>query len=319
MDILGDVDPVFMWCLASLAGSDEELAFERRGQGASTYPLHGKVVSVDLDAETIRILRTRTHVGEVHEMGLRYFLNATRSAGEVLVNRVTTEQNNAFEERQQARESAVTAALANPFFRPPERQLRSKYVGTRTGNLEGVPPDRFVFQDKERPERTVGLVARSLDAARNFMAMQDLFLPLEDMFWHATNGRILWPAFIALSRIKCPAASSSFRWLEIYPLLDGLSPACLGFYMERFHSNRLGVRALGSLTEADVQALRDRKLLFSKTTTSFQLVPPIGVTTDDFRLAVSELRDSIHMMRNWLRATYDFYGEDEIEQLARVS
>lgn len=318
MTMNDDIDPDFLRTLAALAGSGEELAFERRGEGASTYPFHGKVVSINMDRGSMQVLRTRTHAGEVHEMGMRYFLSATRPSGEVLHNRVVGRRNDDFHESREKWELASAQAFNNPLFRPPGSVLRFKFVGTRNGKLSDYTAERFVFQDNHHLARKVGLVASSADAAHQFMVMQDLFLPLEYMYWHASVGRVLWPAAIALKRTQDPSAWA-VDWLKLYGVFDGLDRPTLGFYMERFNAGRLGLRTFGSLTETQVQALKDKGLLFLQTSKSHRLAPPSGLSSDGFQMAVRELRDSIHMMRQWLKATYDFHGEEQLCALADVA
>lgn len=309
-----EIDPEFLNGLMALVDSDKELTFERRGEGASIYSFHGKVVSVNAARGTLKVLRTRTHKGEIHEMGLRYFLTATRPSGELLVNRLAVQRNNDFQQRRQAREIAVEQACSNPLFLPPKRDLRSRYTGTSTGTLEGYPKERYVFHDKKHPARIVGLIAESADTASHFMAMQDLFMPLEDMFWHAVRGKIIWPAWIAFERRQDPV-TWSVDWLSAYAVLQGIPKAPLGFYMERFNEGRYGIRSFAPLTEDEVQALKEKGLLQQQSAKRFRLKPPLGLSDEGFRQAVRELRHSIYIMRQWLRAIPDFYGEDQLELL----
>jgi hypothetical protein len=249
------------------------------------------------------------------------------------------------------------------------------FVGRGQGTLEGYPVERFVYRDIEERNRRVGLIAKSFLAVKQFMAMQDIFMPLDDMLWHAINARVLWPAGIAFDKQEDPQAWS-VDWLKLYEELAGIPPAVLGHYLHRVHSGYVEFGSFAPLTPDEVQLLLKRGLLqyeeppktmdealsripmkglrqllreagssFKATTRSalieeiqrqmtpdmaeaakqlmrpphLQLRAPSGLTTEVFDRAVSELRNSIFVMRQWLRATRELYRENELRQLLEIA
>jgi len=218
MTVPKGIDIAFLSAVEGCVGSDEELLFERRGMGDSTYELHGRVVFVDRDSGTVHIQRTRTSADEVHKMGLSYFLSVTRPSGVKLLNEVAIERNDAFRATQTAREAAVASAMANPNRPPSTKNQRLFFIGNRTGMLAEFPSERYVFTDLLGSKRKVGIVAKSHAAARKFMSLQDIFMPLDDMVWHAIDCRVLWPAWIEFSQQKSPR-TWAYDWLRVYDAL----------------------------------------------------------------------------------------------------
>lgn len=108
-----EIDDDFVKILTALAGSRVEMAFERRGEGTSTYPFHGEILSVDEHAGTIQILRTRTHAGEVHTMGLRYFLSATAPNCEPFLNSLAIDRHKAQLQKSVVRDRAIEVLKAD--------------------------------------------------------------------------------------------------------------------------------------------------------------------------------------------------------------
>jgi hypothetical protein len=371
MSSLHDVDPRFVLTLTDLASTRAEVLFERRGTGDSTYPFHGEVVAVNADSGTIRIRRTRTHAGEVHEMRLHTFLSVAVPSGERTVNRVAYERNEAYRAGQREREEAVAKAMASPAERPARKVLRSAYAGPGLGTLAGYPPDRHVFQDLVHSTRRASLIANSASAAEHFMAMQDIYMPLNDLLWHAIDGGVLWPAAIAFDRQTNPGAWAS-NWLTLYPALAGLPPNVLREYLDRVRSGERRFATLAPLSEEDVLLLLDRGLLSYEAQPStavdllervpvaglrqllcnagssfkarkreelagellahitpmledaarllmrgplLELKAPGGLDVDEFGRAVTELRQSLFVMRQWLRADREIHREDALRQL----
>lgn len=375
MTIPEDIDPAFLRAIAGFIGIAEELEFERRGNGDSTYVLHGKVVAVDSERGTIQIQRTRTSAGEVHEMGLRYVLSATRPTGAKIENRIAVERNKMFRDKQDAREAAVAGASVNPNYSPDAKNLRSRFVVQSQGTLEGFPTERYVYEDLEGSRRKVGIIARSLVAANKFMSMQDIFMPLDDMMWHAINSRVLWPAGIAFDR-QMNSSAWSLDWFKLFDELAGIPKEILTHYLDLIHSGRVEFGNFVSRTANDVTSLSERGLLevedlpklpaeilecvplaglrqllkeanssfkaqtrvalteeLSRLMTSrleasairlkrpprMRIKAPTGLTVEEFDRGVRELRDSIFLMRQWIRATREFYREYELEQLVDVA
>lgn len=378
MNTHDNIDTAFLASLVDFAGSTEEFEFERRGTGDSTYSLHGQVVAVNPQSSTIQIRRTRTHAGELHEMGLQYFLSATRINGVKLFNRMAHERNRQFLAKQEARVVAVARAAEDPTYRPSGTTLYSTFVGQTQRTLEGYSTERYVYQDRENSNRRVGIIAKSFYDAEHFMSRQDIFMPLDDMVLNAVSGRILWPAGMAFDRQKNAGAWSA-NWFHIYDELAGIAPAVLGYYLQRVHSRyaSLSAHSLETLKPREVQLLIDRGLLryeappqtldetldrismsglrqflrdagsriksakretlqqevrlllqftpaLTEATKQFMRPPklllwgPAGLTVEAFDCAVRELRDSIFLMRQWLRATRELYREDELAQLVDV-
>lgn len=370
-----DIDPAFLRAISGFIGSAKEIEFERRGSGDSTYLLHGKVVAVDSEQGTIQIQRTRTSAGDIHEMGLQYFLSATPLSGVKLLNLIAIKRNEMFRDKQDAREAAVARASVNPSYNPSAENRRSLFVGKRKGSLEGFPVERYVYEDLEGTRRRVSLIAESQVAADKFMSMQDIFMPLDDMIWHAINLRVLWPAGIAFDRQANPSAWS-LDWFKLFDNLAGIPKEVLTHYLDLVHSGRVHFGSFLSRTASDVTLLSESGLLESqgvpksfaetlervsltglrqlrkeagssfRTQTRVALTDelsrlispaleasaillmrpprmrvkaPAGLTVEQFDRAVRELRDSIFLMRQWIRATREFYREDELKELVEVT
>lgn len=255
-----EIDPHFLKSLAQAAGVElGEFAFERRGTGDTTYPLHGVILAVDTEAGTITLRRTRTHAGEVHQMGLRYFLTATTPQGHQWKNRVLVDRNRQFREQQQAREKAVAAVLASTHLRCQVRPTRSVLSGMVEVELDGKALTGYRYFDLEHPGSKVVITATSLTAAQQFIGMQDIFVPLDDMLWDAVNGRVLWPAGIQCDRVSNREAWST-DWLTLYDVLQVLSPSLLLLYV---NTMRTGYEFphLTKFTDADLHALQLRGLI----------------------------------------------------------
>jgi hypothetical protein len=251
------IDPAFLHAISGFAGTSEELEFERRGSGDSTYTLHGKVVSVDRKNGTVQIQRTRTNAGEVHEMGLCFFLSAAPRSGGKVENRIAVKRNEMFREKQRARKAAVASASFNPSYKPGEKSRRSRFVGLRQGVLDEFPSDRYVYEGLEGGHRKVAIIASSFAAADKFMSMQDIFMPLDDMVWHAIDSRVLWPAGVAFDRQVNPSAWS-LNWFKLFDVLAGLPKEVLMPYLDLIHSGRVnfGVAVAGRIRDTTVLAER---------------------------------------------------------------
>ena len=254
------IDPAFLRAISGFVGTSEELKFERRGNSDSTYTLHGKVVSVDRKNGTVQIQRTRTNAGEVHEMGLWFFLSATQRSGVKVENRIVVKRNEMFREKQRAREAAVARASLNPSYRPDANNRRSRFVGRRQGMLDGFPSERYVYEGLEGDQRKVGLTASSLAAADNFMSMQDIFMPLDDMVWHAIDSRVLWPAGVAFDRQVNPSAWS-LDWFKLFDVLAGIPKEVLKQYLDLIHSGRVDFCVSVARRVSDTTSLSGRGLL----------------------------------------------------------
>lgn len=255
-----DVDPSFLRALADAAGVETgEFAFERRGAGDTTYPLHGVILGVDAQAGVITLRRTRTHAGEIHEMGLRYFLTATSPQGAQYVNHGLVERNRRFLAKQQARESAVSLALSSPRARQNLRPTRSTFLKTSRVQIDRHALQGFLYGDLERPAQKVLIAANSLIAAQQFIGMQDIFIPLDDLLWDAINGGVLWPAWIQCERHENPEAWAS-DWVEIYQVLRGLSPSSLTAYVNTLRAG-YEFPKLNQLTPAERSTWVERGLL----------------------------------------------------------
>lgn len=187
------MDSAFVQALAAYAGSPEEFEFERYGYSASKYTLHGQIVACQGEPDPrISILRTRSHVGEVHTMNLRYFLSASTSSGVQFINRVAHEWDRAQREVIQAREDADAFVKRDRPLQLPQEVRRSVFERTQRG--------LYVFSDVEDRSRKVHLMAKSLDAAMQFMAMQDLFASLDTALWYGMLWKIVHspPLYVAL-------------------------------------------------------------------------------------------------------------------------
>lgn len=254
------IDPAFLHAIADFVGTSEEVEFERRGGSDSTYTLHGTVVSVDRKNGTVQIQRTRTHAGEVHEMGLRYFLSATPRSGLKVQNRVTVDRNEIFREKQRTREAAVASATLDPGYRPDSKNRRSLFVERRQGHLNGYPSERYVYQGVEGGQREVGLIASSLAAADHFMSMQEIFMPLDDMVWHAINSRVLWPAGIAFDRQE-KSSAWSLDWFKLFDVLAGIPKDALKQYLDLIHGGCMDFSLSVARKVNDATSLSRRGLL----------------------------------------------------------
>lgn len=362
MKPIEDIDPHFLHALIKVAGVETgEFAFERRGSGSTTYPLHGVILAVNTQTGTITLRRTRTHAGEVHEMGLRYFLSATTPQGQRWENAGLVERNRQYQAKQQARENAIASALASTTLRRRVRPTRSALVGAVDLTLHGRRVIGYRYMDREYPELKVVITASSLPAAQQFMGMQDLFMTLDDTIWDAINGHVLWPAGIECDRAKNPEAWST-DWMPIYDVLQGLLPSTLQLYLDAIRSDYEFPR-LTKFSKADLQALEARGLIRYQPTPStsrevLEKVPsiialrqlmkdhgitaramsrallidqmlshetpalieaakrlnppprarflaPCGLSTQEFRGCIGELRNSIFLMRQWLRGFED--------------
>lgn len=368
-----DVDPDFQEILAALAGSGIEIEFERRGEGVSTYPFHGEVVSVDAVAGTIQILRTRTHAGQIHTMGLRYFLSATPAHSSALFN--TAAQRGLQQElnRISEREKAIEHVKAGSYPSVNPGSIRSRYKGTFKGKMEQYPAVRYVYADITHPDRTVGITAKSPSDATRFITAQDLFTSLDDALLIAISGHVLWPAGIAYDRLQDPAAWKA-PWLEIFKTLDGLPTNVLDFYLTKVRSEVKSVSSVETIGASGAKILSDRGLLYTEAPPGSyeetvkripvaglkqllrqagvkgfvstrllletQLLPlmtpelqakaltlmparkpktmlraPCSMSLTDFLIAIKEMRASIFIMRQWLRATWELDRESELRLL----
>lgn len=254
------IDPHFLACLVKAAGVESgEFAFERRGRGDTTYPLHGQIVAVNTVAGTITLRRTRTHAGEIHEMGLRYFLTATTPKGQKWENTTLVERNRQFREKQQVRQDAVAAVLASPHSRIQVKPTRSAFGGSVDVTLFGKTLKGFRYFDLKDPQASVVITASSILAAEQFIGMQDIFAPVDQVIWDAVNGHILWPAGIQCARVAKTEAWST-NWLAIYEVLHGLSPSLLLRYVNTL---QLGYEFphLTHFTLTDQRALLERDLI----------------------------------------------------------
>lgn len=276
-----DVDPSFLRALTEAAGVEPgEFAFERRGSGDTTYPLHGVILGVDAHAGVITLRRTRTHAGEVHEMGLRYFLTAISPRGEKFINHGLVERNLRFRAKQLARENAVSLALSSPLARKDLRPVRSTFLETVTVRIDGHTLQGFLYRDLEHPTQKVLIAADSLIAAQQFIGMQDIFMPLDDLLWDAINGTILWPAWIQCERRADPEAWSA-DWVEIYKVLRGLSPSSLTAYLNTLRTG-YEFPKLNKLTPAERSTWLDRGLLRYETlpSTAREILNAIGTVAE---------------------------------------
>lgn len=254
-----DFDPQFAKAL-SLAGPDAgEFAFERRGAGDSTYPMHAVILAVDEKAGVIILRRTRTHAGRVQEMGLRYFLTATSPQGVQLVNRVAVERETKFRGKQQDRESAVATVLTSPARRAIASPTKSMFGGSSHVALYGRKLRTFRYWDLENPKRCVVLTAKSLSAAEQFIAMQDLYLTLDDLLWDAINGHVLWPGGILCDQAVVVSAWS-VDWVAIFEQLEGIPPDVFACYLKAVRSSA-DFPKMPDLTEEGRAFLQARRLL----------------------------------------------------------
>lgn len=373
--MLHEIDDEFLNILSALVGSGVEMAFERRGEGTTTYPLHGEIVAVDESAGTIQILRTRTHAGEVHTMGLRYFLTATAPDCDPLINTLAKARLQADLQKGIARETAIEQVKASAGSSHIHSLTQSRYQGNATGSMVGYPSNRYVFADKVDPTRTVGIIARSMADATQFMASQDLFMSLDDSLELAITGHVLWPAGIAYATVQNPEAWRA-PWQEIFKVLDGLTVRALTFYLQKIRRGSQSISDTETIGNAAIQSLTARGLLQtegrpasyeetvkripvaglkellrsagakSKLPTrllleaevlsvmtsnpsnlhekALQLMrapktvvrAPCGLSNDEFAHAIKELRDSIFIMRQWLRSTYELEREEELRAFA---
>lgn len=367
-----EIDEEFLKILSALAGSGVELSFERRGEDTTTYPLHGEIVAVDESAGTVQILRTRTHAGEVHTMGLRYFLSATAPNCEPLINSLARARLQADLQKGIAREKAIEQVKASAGASQSPALTQSRFQGMATGTMAGYPSNRYIFADKEDPTRTVGIIARSMADATQFMASQDLFMTLDESLQIAVAGHVLWPAGIAYVSLKNVEAWRA-PWLEIFKALDGLPASALAFYLQKMRGGSKVVTDTGAIGAGAIQSLVARGLLHTEgRPTSYEetikRIPvaglkellrsagaksklpsrllleaqvlaimtdelhrqalqlmrapktvvraPCGLTNEEFAHALKEMRDSIFIMRQWLRSTYELDREDELRRLA---
>ena len=162
-----DIDPHFLKALINAAGVESgEFAFERRGSGDSTYPLHGVILAVNTQTGTITLRRTRTHAGEVHEMGLRYFLSATSPRGERWENTGLVERNRLYQAKQQAREDAIFSALASTSARSRLKPTKSALSGAVDLRLNGRRLVGYRFMDLEDPARKVVITRVGRDSCK---------------------------------------------------------------------------------------------------------------------------------------------------------
>jgi hypothetical protein len=367
-----DFDPQFAKALSQAGPEAGEFAFERRGSGDSNYPMHAVILAVDEKAGVIILRRTRTHAGRVQEMGLRYFLTATTPQGVQLVNRVAVERDRKFRDKQKARETAVATALTSPSHRAAASPTKSAFGGSSQITLDGYKLRTFLFYDQENPQRCVVLTAKSLSAAQQFIAMQDLYLTLDDLLWDAINAHVLWPGGIQCDRLV-NAEAWSVDWVSIFDELQGLPPNVLSSYFKAVRSSAdwpkmpdLTGDGIASLTargllklEPEPQSLRDileriptiaalrnlvkttgakpsgtTRVVLNAQLLALQTPPlvnaarqlmrparpivcgPCGLTPWEFRSALLEMRDSIFMMRLWLRGEPDRFSDHEEEMLS---
>ncbi|MGB3452176.1 MAG: hypothetical protein WBA58_16985 [Giesbergeria sp.] len=281
-----DIDPVFLRTLQELACKGGEVAFERIGDGGTTYPLHGVVVSVNPLAGTIHIQRTRTHAGQLHEMGLRYFLEVTLPTGQKISNSRARAYLSQLNTRLSARERAIQEVMESPYARPHEF-LQTAYDGVTTGNFRGLPAKRFVYVDKHDRTRQVEIIAKSRIDADWFMASQDLYMALDDTLLIAIKSHAIWPTGIAYVTESNPSAPS-VPWMEIFKALDGLPTLALEAYLRMI---RKGTEVLANPSKmpADiVDTLLKQGLLQTE-------APP---STSDEAIG----RMTVTALRQWLRA-----------------
>ena len=254
-----DFDPQFAKAL-SLAGPDAgEFEFERRGTGDSTYPMHALILGVDEKAGVIILRRTRTHAGRVQEMALRYFLTATSPQGVKLVNRVAVERETKFRDKQHARETTVATVLTTPARRAVASPTKSTFGGSSHVTLYGRKLRTFRYWDSDNPKRCVVLTAKSLSAAEQFMAMQDLYLTLDDLLWDAINGHVLWPGGILCDQAVV-ASAWSVDWVAIFEQLEGIPPDVFACYLKAVRSSA-DFPKMPDLTEEGRAFLQARRLL----------------------------------------------------------
>lgn len=254
-----DFDPAFARALKLAGPAAGEIAFERRGTGDSTYPMHAIIIEVDQTNGIIVLRRTRTHAGRVQEMALRYFLTATTTQGVKMINRVAVERERKFRDKQLARESAVASALANPVRRLKSKPTKSAFIGVSNATLWGHKLRTYCYWDRDDTQQSVDLAAKSLSAAEQFIAMQDLYMTLDDMLWDAISGHVLWPAGIEWDR-QTGRASWTEDWVAIFRELDGIAPDVFACYLKAVRSSSDRPKMPG-LTEQGASFLAARGLV----------------------------------------------------------
>jgi hypothetical protein len=100
----------FLEALGAFAG-DEELTFERVGQGASVYEFHGCLKGVERGG-MLRILRTRTNKGEMYTVFTHRILKVSRANGDSVKNPDAEELLRAWRAKDAARQEQLGKLLS---------------------------------------------------------------------------------------------------------------------------------------------------------------------------------------------------------------
>ena len=226
------VDPKFIHALGRWIGLEQELEFERRGRADTNYTLHGRLIGIDLQAQRIKILRTRTHAGEIHEMLAEYVLGVRHPDGTVVSNEAMVRRDREFRNSQNLRVAVVERAVADPEYLVPRNALRSVYMGCTKGPFGNTRLMQFDFADSADPSRRASICAKSLASAVRFMSWLDIWMSLDALLISAIRNHILWPGHIRFECHKKPSAGRT-DWPRVFSAMDQLSHRTLEKYISR--------------------------------------------------------------------------------------
>lgn len=254
------MDQPFLADIKKLVGLNEELIFERRGSTELSYEFHGKLVGLDEIQNRIAIYRTRSHAGETHWMGLKYFLRVTRPNGNTIFNEYTVERDMLYRHKQDERAAEILKVLQTPGYSPSTNVSQSMEVGRRGVEFDGNLLNLYVFCDRGENNNRTSFYSSSRQDAKYFMSLQDLYLTLNDMLPHAIRTRFIWPSWIQLKR-KTNPAFWSIDWLDVCDQFADVPHSVLDYYLRRVLNKTVKSFSIGKLTNNEVKLLLHKGLI----------------------------------------------------------
>jgi hypothetical protein len=226
-----EVDPMFVEALISLQETGQEILFKRFGQRYQAYELHGKIVAINSVEKKISIERTRSHAGEIHEMGIRNFISATGSTGQEYKHQKAFSQYEANLCRIAAWQEGVTRALIEPDYKPQSLGSTSQFVRESFGHIKGHAVRLFIFSDSKDPDVEVAICAKSRDAAEHFMILVDAFITLDDLCPRMLLAHFLWPAWLEYEESALAnETKTQVNWPDFFRIFDGIPISALSVY-----------------------------------------------------------------------------------------
>lgn len=225
-----EIDNELLEKLNKLVGLRLEFCFERRGRGDSNYEFHGSVLSIDPRAGVIAVKRTRSHKDKIHEIEISSILTVTYPSGNKIRHKSAVERDSNFRKKQDARIISVAAVKRNYSQTPLATARRSGFSGRQKVEYDGQSYGGYLFTDDATYSNKVNIIGKNSTVVCRFMAMQDIFVSLDDTLLFAIEAHIIWPLGVAYERISNPDAFK-IPWLEIYKTLDGLPIQLLKKYV----------------------------------------------------------------------------------------